>query len=154
MDLLHWIKTNRPGTATEYSDRIEVEHDCGEHSTLWLRVAPLCPEALKKTEVFDRYDGADLFSSTFKIASISEPKFRDEVQLTFTLAEIESELLAVKPSLPEFVTPFMLQQGIGIYSVGNVSGSIYEWDTELNELTGSFPSIVDVLAQWLEAVDT
>lgn len=154
MDLLQWIKTNRPGTTTEYSDRIEITHDCGEHSTLWLRVKDSCPEALKTTEVFNRYDGADLFSSTFKIASIREPKFRDGVQLTFTLVEIESEFLADTDSLPELVTPFMLQQGIGIYSVGNVSGNIYEWDTELNELTDNFPCIVDVLDQWLEAVSS
>lgn len=152
MDLLQWIKTNRPGSATEYSDRIEIAHDCGEHSTLWLRASSPCPEALRTTKVFDRYDGADLFSSTFKVASIREPKFRDGVQLTFTLAEIASEFSAVRPSLPELSTPFMLQQGIGIYSVGNASGTIYEWDTELNELTDNFPSVVDVLVQWLEAI--
>jgi hypothetical protein len=152
MDLLQWIMTNRPGTMKEHPDRIEIDHDCGEHSTLWLTTGQLCPEALKNTEVFDRYDGADLFSSTFKIASIKEPKFRGEVQLTFTLAEIGSEFSGIRASLPEPTTPFMLQQGIGIYAVGNVSGNIYEWDTELNKLTDNFPRVVDVLAQWLEAI--
>lgn len=153
MDLLEWITTNRPGTLTEHSDRIEIAHECGEHSTLWLSQSQQYPIALREVKVFDSYDGADLFSSTFKIASIKEPKFRGGVQLTFTLNDIADELSAANASLPEAATPFMIQQGIGIYSVGHTSRVVYEWDTELGELTEEFPSVVAVLDQWLQAIE-
>jgi len=32
MKLLDWIKANRPGNVSEYYDRVEIEHQSGEHS--------------------------------------------------------------------------------------------------------------------------
>lgn len=153
MNLLDWIKENRPGTVSERADRIEVAHDCGEHSTLWFNKDKECLHPILGLGIFQDYDGVDLFSSTFKVASLKKPKVRDGVQITFALKDIEKELLDLGASLPEKVTPFMIQQGMGIYSIGADSGKIYEWDTELNELTGEFSNFYDILSQWLEAVE-
>ena len=35
MKLLDWIKANRPGNISEYDDRFEIEHQSGEHSTVF-----------------------------------------------------------------------------------------------------------------------
>lgn len=154
MDLLKWIQRERPGKLIEHPNRVEIEHVSGEHSTLWFNTGYECPDGLKGLdELFRKYDGADLFSSTFKIASIKEPKFRDGVQLTFTLDQIEAEFSKCDAALPGLAVPFMIQQGIGIYSVSDSGNVIYEWDTELDELSEEFPDLIAIFGQWLQAVE-
>ena len=98
------------------------------------------------------FDGADLFSSTFKIASISNSKCVGDIELVESLSKFQGWVNQLNPSFPENVVPFMYQAGIGVYAVGVESGKIYEWDDEQGALTDEFDSLAQVLTEWLDAV--
>lgn len=154
MDIIDWIRLNRSGEIVEFTDRLEIEHDCGEHSTIWLNKS-LDAESNGLDHLggfFEKYDGADLFSSTFKIASAHEGKMLNNVKMTFSLEEINDELKSLKTTLPSGVTAFMIQLGIGIYSINESRDKVYEWDFELVELSDTYSSLFDILDEWKEAV--
>lgn len=150
MDVLHWVQAKRPGTITETLDRIEIAHATGERSTIWI-AGQSAPNFCVGGGFYSRYDGADLFSSTFKIAS-SMRRERAGVPLVFSLEEflVESRHLGVE--FPHGTRPFMYQSGIGHYAVDG-NGCIHEWDTEIGGITATYPSIIDVLDEWLAALD-
>jgi hypothetical protein len=155
MKLLDWIKTNRPGNVYEYDDRFEIEHQSGEYSTLFKNTGAYADRMNSYRALCDAYtsfDGADLFSSTFKIASISRPKSVEGVELVDSLSRFQAWVKQLNPAFPEKVVPFMYQAGIGVYAVGEESGKIYEWDDEQGALTDEFDSLDQVLAEWLDAV--
>ncbi|WP_419237711.1 hypothetical protein ACN08P_08965 [Photobacterium leiognathi subsp. mandapamensis] len=155
MKLLDWIKANRPGNVSEYDDRFEIEHQSGEHSTVFKNAEAYSGtmNSLKSLgDTYTDFDGADLFSSTFKIASIFTPKYVGDVELVESLSKFQDWVNQLNPSFPESVIPFMYQAGIGVYAVGEESGKIYEWDDEQGALTDEFDSLEQVLTEWLDAV--
>ena len=87
--LLDWLLESRPGSVSEMEDRIEISHDSGEHSTLWKRSESADASGALTTlgDIYTNYDGADLFSSTFKIASVNQPKSKNGVTITFDLGD-------------------------------------------------------------------
>ena len=155
MNLLDWIKANRPGNVIEHDDRFEIEHQSGDHSTLFKNSAAhagTMSSYISLGDTYTAFDGADLFSSTFKIASISVPKSVGDVELVESLSKFQDWVKHLNPSFPESVVPFMYQAGIGVYAVGEESGKIYEWDDEQGALSDEFDSLDHVLTEWLDAV--
>lgn len=153
MKILDWIQNKVPGTITRFPDRVEIKHVNGDYSTLWLRQGETVPENLKSLgDLYEQYDGMDLFSSTFKIAALRESKGKNGVELVFTLAEIGRELSDAGAKLPEEATTFMYRAGIGIYSVSKSGKLIYEWDTEYGELGQEYTDVFAIFDEWLQAV--
>lgn len=153
MDILDWIAANRPGEIRQFRDRIEVIHDSEERSTLWLNNLELKSDNMEHlNEIYTRFDGMDLFSSTFKIAAMDRPKSKNGVVILPTLQQIAEDLNSLHPEFPEDSIPFMYQAGIGFYAVGVKSGRIYEWDEEENVLSGQYESVEDILDEWLKAI--
>jgi hypothetical protein len=153
MGILEWILAQRPGTVQDCGDRLEVKHESGEYSTLWKQVGHKYPGLLGTvSDCYSAYDGIDLFSSTFKLASVIEPQRVDNVKLTFTLAELDDEVKAKCCSFPVGAVPFMYQAGIGYYAVAPASGSIYEWDIEDRQLSDKFDTIESILSEWISAI--
>ncbi|MDT3281737.1 hypothetical protein [Shewanella scandinavica] len=155
MKLLDWIKANRPGNLSEYDDRFEIEHQSGECSTLFKNSGTHVSTMSHHKSLGDMYtsfDGVDLFSSTFKIASIESPKSVGDVELVESLSKFQNWVKQLNPSFPERVVPFMYQAGIGIYAVGEESGKIYEWDDEQGTLSDEFDSLEQILTEWLDAI--
>ncbi len=153
MELLTWIMTNRPGDLIDIGDRIEIEHKSGEHSTLWRRTTGpggWCEPCLG--DAFLKYDGIDLFSSTFKLASTNTPRLVDDVKLVFTFQQIDVKARQLRCLFPAGSVPFMYQAGIGYYACNPTSNSIYEWDTETQAISGMFASLEDILDEWISAV--
>lgn len=153
MDILEWIKKNRPGKIEEFKDRIEIAHNTGDYSTLWLNNQTVQNGMLIKiNELYCKYDGMDLFSSTFKVAALYTSKSKNNVVLVHNLQQIAEECNSLQPEFPEDSIPFMHQAGIGFYAVGIKSGKIYEWDEEENELSGEYKSIQEVFDEWVKAI--
>ncbi|GBC63452.1 hypothetical protein DENIS_4446 [Desulfonema ishimotonii] len=154
MTLLEWIENKKPGKLLRLDDRIKIEHKDESASILWLNKNVEVPKPLEiLEEVFEIYDGIDLFSSTFKIASIDSCKCLGSVEITFSLEELQSEFEFCNPVLPEDSIAFMVRAGIGIYALGLESSTIYEWDTEYRELTGTYKNIFEILDDWLSAFE-
>lgn len=153
MDILSWIQKNHPGAVQDIGDRLEVVHESGEHTTLWKRrgVERLSPME-ELLDCYRTYDGMDLFSSTFKIASLVHPKTVDEVRITFTLQSLAWETKETNCVFPHDSVPFMYQAGTGYYAVDATSGTIYEWDIESGEISDEFDSLEAILNEWAEAV--
>jgi hypothetical protein len=152
VNFLDWLLGKRPGTVTRTDDRIEIAHSHGDFSTIWVRRdgAASLPGQGDVAEFYKLYDGASLFSSTFKIAAIEEAKQRNGVKLAFSLKEIQEEFDRGKVVLPEPAVAFMYQAGIGIYCASTASEQIFEWDTETGEVS-VFPSLVSIFEEWLDA---
>ena len=142
MDILDWIKSNRPGEISDLSDRIEIAHASGEHSTLWKKKTEASAQSLEKLgELYSVFDGLDLFSSTFKIASINEPKSKNNVIITFTLNQLKNEVASLGCDFPEWSVPFLYQAGIGYCAINPESGHILECDSESGERSDEYGSI-------------
>lgn len=153
MDILEWIKKNRPGKIEQLDDRIEISHDAGDYSTVWLNTQYVIGENTKKIDdLYHLYDGMDLFSSTFKVASLEAPKSKHNVVLVQNLIQIAEDLKTLRPEFPEESVPFMYQAGIGFYAVGIKSGKVYEWDEEENELSDEYESVQEIFDEWLKAM--
>ncbi|HIF9420120.1 TPA: SMI1/KNR4 family protein [Photobacterium damselae] len=156
MKILDWIKVNRVGHIFDYEDRFEIEHQSGEYSILFKNIAVdvfliELPECL--TDIYTNFDGADLFSSTFKIAALNSPKNIEGINLVDSLSEFKVWCEKLNPRFPEATIPFMYQAGIGIYAVGKESGKIYEWDEELEAISDEFDSLEQIFTEWLEAIE-
>ncbi|MFT2111866.1 hypothetical protein [Marinomonas sp. 2405UD68-3] len=155
MKLLNWINHNRRGNVSEFDDRFEIAHDSGEHSVLFKKAVNNTDEVcfLKSIgDIYTTFDRIDLFSSTFKISSLNEPKFIEGVEVVEGLAQFNTWAEGQKPLFPEKSIPFMYQAGIGVYAIGKESGKIYEWDDEQGKLTDEFDNLEDVFQEWLNAV--
>ncbi len=153
MDIIEWIKLNRPGKIKQLEDRIEIAHDTGEYSTIWLNSFEVENDDIKNiSELYNKYDGMDLFSSTFKVAAINAPRSKNDVLLVQSLYQISIDVNSLQPEFPEESIPFMYQAGIGFYAVGTISGKIYEWDEEDNELSGEYESVQEILDEWGKAM--
>ena len=153
MDILKWIKLNRPGKIEQLEDRIEIAHKTGEHSTVWLNNLKEKRDDIKNLgDMYNKYDGMDLFSSTFKVAALDTPKSKNDVLIVQNLHQVAEDLYSLHPKFPEESVPFMYQAGIGFYAVGIKSGKIYEWDEEENELSGEYESVQEILDEWAKVM--
>ena len=153
MDILTWIEKNRPGEIADRGDLIEIAHHSGEHSTLWKRNTRSNYQSLKKLgQSYTDFDGLDLFSSTFKFASIESPKSKNGVVITFSLAQLKEEVSLHGCDFPSNSVPFMYQAGIGYYAVDIDTGEIYECDSESGELSDRYDSLEELMEDWLAAV--
>ncbi len=153
MDIIEWIRIRCPGKIEKFEDRIEIAHDSGDYSTVWLNKSNHKREGLQKLKnIYFQYDGMNFFSSTFRIASVNNPKIRNNVVLVQTLQHLSDDIKIMKPEFPEKSIPFMRQDGIGFYAVGIKSGIIFEWDESENELSGEYKSVIEVIDEWLEAI--
>lgn len=153
MELIEWIQANRPGRVERLGDRIEVAHDSGEYSTIWYNTSKARRDDLEHLgDIYVLYDGMDLFSSTFKIAALKEPKGKNNVVLVQSLDQFAVDVQSANPRFPEQAIPFMYQAGIGFYALGIKSGKIYEWDTEDNQLSAEYAHVGDILNEWVESV--
>ncbi|PQO37440.1 hypothetical protein DTL21_05715 [Bremerella cremea] len=152
MDILDWILRNCPGRVETLADRIEVFHDNGDHSTLWCCNDEAGIQQLRALgSVYSRFDGADLFSSTFKFASSSVPRVKGGVTMTFTLGQLIREVESIGCKFPRTSVPFMYQAGIGYYAVDSRSGRIYEFDSETGDYD-EYESLEQLLDDWLSAI--
>jgi|LakMenEpi03Aug12_release.lakeMendotaPanAssembly.Ray.scaffolds.fasta_scaffold130690_5 hypothetical protein len=152
MDFLDWINRNRPGKTQDLPDRIEIAHESGEHSTLWKRSDNSDFARLRKLgTVYMQFDGLDLFSSTFKFASVLIPRVKNDVMVIFTLEQFESEVASVGCHFPELSVPFLYQAGIGYCAVDIASGRIYEYDAETGQ-SDEYESLEELLDEWLAAI--
>ena len=153
MNVIDWILAKRPGELYEYDDRFEISHESGEHSTIWKDKSTGDSDELTNLgEIYAKYDGMDLFSSTFKISAKKSAKSVEGVELVDSIEEFGKYVSTMTPVFPEKSIPFMYQAGIGVYAVGVRSGRIYEWDTEELELSGEYGSLVEIFEECLDAV--
>jgi len=153
MDLMEWLLEKRPGVVTRLDDRIRIAHERGGNSSLWLNkgvAGPICNGELE--EFYRLYDGADLFGSTFKIASIEESKRIGNVNITFALGKIQAECDGLGVSFPSDTFPFMYQAGIAFYAASNTSDLIHSWDTETG-CRESYGSLFAIIQEWIDAMD-
>jgi hypothetical protein len=152
MDILDWINRNRPGKTQNLPDRVEIAHESGEHSTLWKRSDNTDLSRLRKLgTVYLQFDGLDLFSSTFKFASVLVPRVKNDVTVIFTLEQLEREVASIGFQFPELSVPFLYQAGIGYCAVDVASGRIYEYDVETG-LSDEYESLEELLNEWLAAI--
>ncbi len=153
MNIINWILAKRPGKVDEYGDRYEISHDSGEFSTIFKNINSESGKWLKTLgDTYLKYDGMDLFSSTFKLSSMQSAKTVESVELVDSLRDLSKYVSTVGAKFPEDVIPFMYQAGIGIYALGKNSGRIYEWDIEELTVTGEYSTLEDIFEEWLDAV--
>ena len=153
MQILDWVLAKHPGKVDEYSDRYEISHESGRHSTMFKNISRnIIPGLDALGDAYVKYDGMDLFSSAFKLSSMHSSKFIEGVKLIESIHEFAKYVATVKPAFPEQTIPFMYQSGIAIYAVGKYSGRIFEWDIEGLALTTEFENLIDIFEEWSEAV--
>lgn len=153
MKFLDWILEYCPGALSELENRFEIEHKSGDFSTVFKGTSEQDVGSLAGLgDVYVDYDGADLFSSTFKVCSVRSAQEKNGVKLVESLASLEAYASEVHASFPEEAIPFMSQAGIGIYALGIHSGRIYEWDSEEQAITGAFGDLPEIFKEWLAAV--
>jgi hypothetical protein len=153
--ILQWIDAKMPGQVLDVGDELRVRHLNGETSSLWRRdKSTAIPPGLHYIrEMYEDFDGADLFSSAFKVAAISGPKIRNGVPIAPALSHLQEEALQLGCRFPKGAIPFMVQAGIGLYAVAVEQPLIYEWDSSEGEITGEYPGVIAILDEWLAAID-
>lgn len=149
-----WLDRHCPHWREQSGPEIQVRHVSGEVSSLWLRDGrePLPVGLDAVSDFYALFDGADLFSSTFKVCALRQPKVRTGVEIVPALDEFARDVKAAGCTFPEEAVPFMVQAGIGIYAVARGHSLIYEWDTETHALSGTYRGLTDILDEWLAAV--
>jgi hypothetical protein len=153
-NMLSWIRARAPGVEKDIDGELRVEHADRSVSSLWYRdrLQPV-PEALQRLgSIYDLFDGADLFSSTFKIASAVIPRVRGGVAIVPTLDSLSVMAHAEGVAFPSAYTVFMYQAGIGFYAVSQ-HGGVYEWDTETGEISGQYDNVLEVFDEWFNATN-
>jgi hypothetical protein len=120
---------------------------------LWLRAADTqIPPSLSTLALYDFFDGADLFGSTFKLCSIVEPRASDQVILVDTLAGFAEDLRRSGAKLPPHATPFMIGSGQWVYFTVPTSDQIHEYDLEQAEPSGAYKTIAAIVDEWAQAM--
>jgi hypothetical protein len=152
--IIRWIEAKKPGVLSRVGDELRVSHTDGDVSSLWRREdrtrVPI--ELQHVRDLYEELDGADLFSSAFKIAAISGRRTREGVVIAPSLADLQEEAEQLDCQFPEGATPFMLQAGIGLYAVARSQALIYEWDTDQGVIANTYEHVEEILDEWLSAV--
>jgi len=153
-EFVRYLASVVPGTIRRLEDRYQIDHTNGDISTLWLKektvIAPVSLQNLHL--IFDEFDGADLFSSTFKVASLNTSRALNGVEITPTLTEL-SNLVNTEPSLvSQRGVPFMAEAGIWLYLFDPASLMIHKWNIEDHEACDSYASIQSIVEEWVKVV--
>jgi hypothetical protein len=155
VSIFEWALDQFPGTVDRFEDRLEISHGMGDTSTFWLNPDPsLIPAELQalKHDIYEQFDGVDLFSSAFKICSLGATRYLGEVPIVGTLEKMKRIARDEGVSYPDFV-PFMDGSGQWIYGI-NSTGLILVWDREYERPTSfTYKDIYEVLAEWKEAIE-
>ena len=154
MNFTEWLDAHCLGWRQQAGPEIQVQHATGEVSSIWLReeAEPLPAGLAAVQDFYSHFDGADLFSSTFKICALRRPKIRSGVELVPALAAFGIDAKAAGCEFPRGSVPFMVQAGIGVYAAAMSHSLIYEWDTEEGVMSGEYKGLVDILDEWVAAV--
>jgi hypothetical protein len=152
MTLREWIRRSFPGQERVFGSELKIRHGDGSVSSLWLREErQQIPDTLSGlAAIYGEIDGADLFSSAFKIASIAEPRSSGGVLVVPSLAGMATAAAEERTCLPAAATVFMEQAGIGFYSATR-DGIIFEHDVETGEVT-TYQDVTAILDEWLAAI--
>jgi len=152
-EFIRYIASVVPGEIHKHEDRYQIEHSNGDVSTIWLKPAGvITPASLHQLCIFDEFDGADLFSSTFKIASTGISRCLNSVEITPTFAELDA-IMGSEPLLSSTeVVPFMSEAGIWIYLLEPASSTIRKWNIEDHEECDSYPSLKAIIEEWVSVI--
>jgi len=100
--------------------------------------------------VYDFVDGADLFSSAFKIAALREPRFAGNVRMAPSLADLQLVCERETVNFDENAVPFMSEAGVWLYGFCPESRRVAKWDLENGEFCEFYACMEDVLREWAE----
>jgi hypothetical protein len=100
---------------------------------------------------YDRFDAADILSSTFKISSQDVEIIDNSVRLVYSQTQLKHIAKQEGVLFPKEAVPFMMQSGIWLYAYTSNNPTIIEWDLEYREMSGKFPDLIAVLERWREA---
>ena len=109
------------------------------------------PESLRRLEIYDQFDGAVLFSSTFYIASLEIAKEFKGSPATYSLKELGEVAVEDGSKFPDGSIPFMVNTGIGYYALAP-TGVILRWDVEFEEhkeYLHAVEQIIEAFPGWL-----
>jgi hypothetical protein len=153
-ELVRYLASIVPGEIRQLEDRYQINHSNGDVSTLWLKPdGTEAPSSLQSLQlIFDEFDGADLLSSTFKIASLNASRALNGVQITPTLAELADLAVNERLLARRDCVPFMTEAGIWIYLFDPTSHVIRKWNLEDHEECDSYPSIRSIVEEWVRVV--
>lgn len=155
MTFSDWLDSQYPDWRGEPGPEIRLHHSRGDVSSLWLRRpgSRVVPDGLGVVaDFYSVFDGADLFSSTFKVCSLENAKSRGGVEIVPSLSALGADVRAAGYLFPSPAIPFLIQAGIGVYAASADSSKIYEWDTEEGAVSGTYSTLVEILEEWLAAV--
>ena len=152
MDLAAWVLEADPGPREDAGDHIMIHHVSRGTSTLWRRTpGTLLPPAIEVLGPYEMWDGADLFSSAFKLAAVAGARSLGGVAITPTFVDLQREAAASGWQVSSGAVPFMLGSGQWLYAA-TPSGLILEFDLEEKTTGSEFQSLEQVLEEWLENV--
>jgi hypothetical protein len=152
LPFLDWLLALAPGKTRNLRDRVDVFHNTGKQSTLWKRMpGTKSNPSLDLLPLYQQFEAAVLFDSTFKVCSLGGVKRRHAVPVVGTVAQRASDVKAAGISFPKGATPFM--SGIqSEYALDETSRKIVEYDLELEKISARHPSVEKVIEEWFEAV--
>ena len=152
MDLARWVEQAAPGSQEDGEDYITIKHGNLGTSSLWRRApSTALPPAIEALGYYEIWDGADLFSSAFKLASVAGPRSHGGVVIVPGLADLEAEAASVEWRLPRGAVPFMVGSGQWLYAATQ-TGAVLEFDLEQGEPGTDFEGLEQVLREWLRNV--
>lgn len=152
--LLNWLRELSPGKYEDHESCQVIVHDDGDISYFYKRaenedVSGL-PEKIRP--IYQYYDGIDLFSNTFQIASFSRNIEVEGEKLICNLTELAEIVKGIE--FPEPVVPFMLELSDmegnqWVYAAAKNSDKIYSYDTR-DELFDIYESVEEIISGWIE----
>ena len=153
-DFIRSLSDLVPGVVSHLVDRYQIQHSNGDVSTIWLRTEEsFVPSELAGLDGFYRFfDGADLLSSTFKIASTKASRRLNGVEITPTLSELLELLQGKLPGNLQDCIPFMTEAGVWIYLFDPNTSIIRKWNLEDGEECDSYLSLNAVIEEWVDVV--
>lgn len=152
-EFIRYIATVVPGEIHRHEDHYQIKHFNGDVSTIWLKPSGMImPSSLKQLRIFDDFDGADLFSSTFKIASTGTSRRLNGVEITPTYAELDAIIAGEPLLIGNEIIPFMSEAGIWIYLLESASSTIRKWNVEDHEECDSYPSFEAIIEEWVSVI--
>jgi len=144
------------GELKDCGDYFQIDHIDQSVSLLWKNQSSNtkidgCDGDLE--DVYLAYDGCDLFSSGFKIASQAIIKKIGDVEIIPTLLELKDIQIAEKVVFPSDTIPFMLEMGNWLYGYSKQRKTYYKWDIEYHELGQEYHSLEEIFLDWKEAIN-
>lgn len=152
--LLNWLREITPGKYEDHDSFQLLIHDDGDVSTFQKRAENEDVSSLPGTirEIYQYYDGIDLFSNTFQIAAFSRSVEIEGEKVICSLAELAEIVKGIE--YPEPVIPFMLELSDmegnqWVYAAAKNSDKIYSYDTR-DELFDTYENVEEIVGGWIE----